>query len=263
MTLVVPERSKLVAGIVDIAIEAGVIVMDVYRSDFEVRSKADKSPVTVADERAEAFIVERLTALAPAIPVVGEELYAAGERPDISGGVFWLVDALDGTSEFTKRGQDFTVNIALIENGTPSLGVVHAPALGFTCWGSADGAFRKTGDGTPERISVRTPPPDGLVAVISKSHASSETEYLKDYTIAGSVNRGSSLKFCLVAAGEADIYPRLGPTSEWDIAAGHALLAAAGGSVTQLDGSTLVYGKANVLNPHFVAKGSQSWGSQI
>lgn len=251
----VRDHSKLTNAVVDIALKAGDIVMDVFNSDFEVRAKADKSPVTVADERAEAFIVERLSALAPAIPVVGEELYAAGQRPDISGGVFWLVDALDGTSEFTKRGQDFTVNIALIENGISILGVVHAPALGFTCWGSPDGAFRRTGDGPVERISARRPGHDGLVAVISKSHASNETEYLKDEKIAGSVNRGSSLKFCLVAAGEADIYPRLGPTSEWDIAAGHALLSAAGGSVTQLDGSPIAYGKANVLNPHFVARG--------
>jgi len=244
----VPDRSQMTDAIVDIALKAGEIVMEVFHSEFEVRAKADKSPVTVADERAEAFIVERLTALAPDIPIVGEELYAAGQRPDISGGVFWLVDALDGTSEFTKRGQDFTVNIALIEN-------VHAPALGFTCWGSPDGAFRKTGDGPIERIAARKPGPDGLVAVISKSHASNETEYLKDEKLAGSVNRGSSLKFCLVAAGEADIYPRLGPTSEWDIAAGHALLLAAGGSVKQLDGAPLAYGKANVLNPHFVARG--------
>ena len=251
----VPNRSKLAEAIVDVALRAGDIVMDVFNSDFKVRAKADKSPVTVADERAEAFIVERLSALAPAIPVVGEELYAAGQRPDISGGVFWLVDALDGTSEFTKRGQDFTVNIALIENGISILGVVHAPALGFTCWGSPDGAFRRTGDGPVERISARKPSPDGLVAVISKSHASNEAEFLKDEKIAGSVNRGSSLKFCLVAAGEADIYPRLGPTSEWDIAAGHALLSAAGGSVTQLDGTPIAYGKANVLNPHFVARG--------
>jgi 3'(2'), 5'-bisphosphate nucleotidase len=255
MSFPVPDRSKLTDAIVEVALKAGEIVMEVFRSDFEVRAKADKSPVTVADERAEAFIVERLTALAPEIPVVGEELYAAGQRPDISGGVFWLVDALDGTSEFTKRGQDFTVNIALIENGVPTLGVVHAPALGFTCWGSPAGAFRKIGDGPAERIAAREPGPDGLVAVISKSHASSETEYLKDEKIAGSVNRGSSLKFCLIAAGEADIYPRLGPTSEWDIAAGHALLTAAGGTVTQLDGSALAYGKENILNPYFVARG--------
>ena len=255
MTSPVPDRSKLTDAIVQVAREAGEIVMEVFRSDFEVRAKVDKSPVTVADERAEAFIVERLTALAPAIPIVGEELYAAGQRPDISGGVFWLVDALDGTSEFTKRGQDFTVNIALIEAGIPTLGVVHAPALGFTCWGSPDGAFRKTGDGPIERIAARRPGPEGLVAVISKSHATNETEYLKDAKIAGSVNRGSSLKFCLVAAGEADIYPRLGPTSEWDIAAGHAVLSAAGGSVTQLDGSAIAYGKSDIRNPHFVARG--------
>lgn len=250
-----PDRSRLTDAIVDLARAAGDIVMDVFQSDFEVRAKADKSPVTVADERAEAYIVERLGTIAPSIPVVGEELYSAGQRPDISGGVFWLVDALDGTSEFTKRGQDFTVNIALIENGRPTMGVVHAPALQFTCWGSAEGAFRKTGDAAAEPIRARKPPADGLIAVISKSHQSNEGDYLKSFKIAGSVNRGSSLKFCLVAAGEADIYPRLGPTSEWDIAAGHAVLAAAGGSVAQLDGRAIEYGKDNILNPHFVARG--------
>lgn len=255
MVIYVPERAKLTNDIVDIASKAGAIIMDVYRSDFEVRAKADKSPVTVADERAETFIVEHLNAVAPGIPVVGEELYAAGLRPDISGGVFWLVDALDGTSEFTKRGQDFTVNIALIEDGVPTLGVVHAPALGFTCWGSPNGAFRKTGEQPAERIHSRVPPASGLIAVISKSHARNEAEFLKNTKVAGTVNRGSSLKFCLVAAGEADIYPRLGPTSEWDIAAGHAVLSAAGGSVTQLDGSAMRYGKDDILNPHFVARG--------
>ena len=251
----VQNQSKLMDTVAEIAIGAGAIVMEIYRSDFEVRAKADKSPVTIADEQAEAYIVGKLDALARDIPVVGEELYAAGQRPDISGGIFWLVDALDGTSEFTKRGQDFTVNIALIENGAPSLGVVHAPALGFTCWGSAAGAFRKIGNAAAEAIAVRTPGKDGLIAVMSKSHPGDEGEYLKRFKIAGTVNRGSSLKFCLVAAGEADIYPRLGPTSEWDIAAGHAVVNAAGGTVTQINGAPLAYGKTNIRNPHFVARG--------
>lgn len=249
------DHARLTTGLIEIAHQAGAIIMDIFNTDFEVRAKADKSPVTLADERAEALIVEKLAVLAPGIPVVGEELYAAGQRPDISGGVFWLVDALDGTSEFTKRGQDFTVNIGLVEHGTPTLGIVFAPALGFACWGSQYGAYRKTGAAEPERIAARIPPSDGLVAVISKSHASNEAEFLKSYRVADTVNRGSSLKFCLIAAGEADIYPRLGPTSEWDIAAGHAIIAAAGGSVTKLDGSPLAYGKADILNPHFVARG--------
>ncbi len=230
--------------------------MDVYRTDFAVRAKQDKSLVTDADERAEAFILKELARIAPNIPAIGEELYAAGGRPDISGGRFWLVDALDGTTEFTKRGQDFTVNIALIENGTPVLGVVHAPALELTFWGSPAGAFRSQGAGAPERIRVRAPAPDGLVSLTSKSHRSKEDEFLKDYRIKQDIARGSSLKLCLLAAGEADIHPRLGPTSEWDIAAGHAVLNAAGGSIAALDGSgTLRYGKTNVLNPTFVARG--------
>lgn len=250
-----PDLRRLTQDIVTIATHAGVIVMEVFASNFEVRAKADKSPVTVADERAEAFIVEHLGVAAPGIPVVGEEGYAAGLRPDISGGRFWLVDALDGTSEFTRRGTDFTVNIALIDGGVPIMGVVHAPALGGTYWGSPDGAFRRAKDGPAEPIAACLPDAAGLVAVISKSHQTDEAAYLKAFPISRIVNRGSSLKFALVAAGEADIYPRLGPTSEWDIAAGHAVLAAAGGTVTTLDGEPIRYGKANVLNPYFVARG--------
>jgi 3'(2'), 5'-bisphosphate nucleotidase len=230
--------------------------MEVYRTEFAVRAKLDKSPVTDADERAEAYILKELAKIAPGIPAIGEELYAAGERPDISGGRFWLVDALDGTTEFTKRGQDFTVNIALIEDGTPVLGVVHAPALELTFWGSPAGAFRQRGNDVPEPIAVRAPAPDGLVSLTSRSHRSKEDEFLKDYKIKQDIARGSSLKLCLLAAGEADIHPRLGPTSEWDIAAGHAVLKAAGGSISALDGSgPLRYGKADIRNPTFVARG--------
>lgn len=247
---------RLTQDIVTIATHAGAIIMEVFASNFEVRAKADKSPVTIADDRAETFIVERLDIAAPGIPIVGEEGYAAGLRPDISGGLFWLVDALDGTSEFTKRGTDFTVNIGLIEDGVPVLGVVHAPALGLTYWGSPDGAFRRVADAAvAEPIAARLPPAGGLIAAISKSHQTNEQDFLKAYPIKQVINRGSSLKFALVAAGEADIYPRLGPTSEWDIAAGHAVLAAAGGTVTTLDGGDIRYGKTNVLNPHFVARG--------
>ena len=211
--------------------------MEVYRTDFAVRAKADKSPVTEADERAEAYVLQKLGKLAPGIPAVGEELYAAGGRPDISGGRFWLVDALDGTTEFTKRGEDFTVNIALIEKGAPVLGVVHAPALALTFWGSPAGAFRSRGDGAAEHIQARLPAADGLVSLTSKSHRSQEDEFLKDYAIKADIPRGSSLKLCLLAAG-------------------HAVLNAAGGSIVALDGSgTLRYGKANVLNPTFVARG--------
>jgi 3'(2'), 5'-bisphosphate nucleotidase len=246
---------RIVPELVSIARTAGEIILDVRASGFEIRAKADKSPVTIADDRAEAFILERLVALAPDIPAVGEEAYAAGARLDLGGGVFWLVDALDGTREFSSGGADFTVNIALVLDGVPVAGVLAAPALETIYVGSPAGAYCATGTATPARIAVRAPDPAGLVAVISKSHQSTEAEFLARYPIKQIVNRGSSLKFGIIAAGEADIYPRLGPTSEWDIAAGHAVLAAAGGSVTTLDGVPLFYGKADIRNPHFVARG--------
>lgn len=250
------DPDRILPEVVSIARAAGEIILDIRASGFDVRSKSDKSPVTVADERAEALILSRLAEVAPDIPAVGEEDYAAGRRHDLSGGVFWLVDALDGTREFTGGSTDFTVNIALVEDGAPILGVVHAPALDTLFAGSPAGAYRALGSGAPAPITVRAPAPDGLVAVISKSHQSgTEEDFLRQFPLKQILNRGSSLKFGLVAAGEADIYPRLGPTSEWDIAAGHAVLAAAGGTVTTLDGMPLVYGKADILNPHFVARG--------
>ena len=249
------ESDRLVDQLVSIAKGAADIILDVRHTGFEVRNKADKSPVTIADERAEAFIIERLAILTPGVPVIGEEAYAAGERADVSGGTFWLVDALDGTKEFLGGGGDFTVNIALIEDGVPVAGIVGAPALNVVYGGSAAGSFCLAGDGSCRTIAARVPDPGGLVAVISKSHVTSEDEFLKRYPVKAVINRGSSLKFCLIAAAEADIYPRLGPTSEWDIAAGHAVLVAAGGSVTTLDGVPLFYGKADIRNPHFVARG--------
>jgi 3'(2'), 5'-bisphosphate nucleotidase len=250
------DPDRILPEIVSIARAAGDIVLEVRSSGFEIRSKSDKSPVTVADERAEALILDRLAKLAPKVPAVGEEAYAAGQRQDLSGGVFWLVDALDGTREFASGGADFTVNIALVEDGVPVLGVVYAPALDLLFASSPSGAYRAAGSAGPEAISARTPAPDGLVAVISKSHQSgTEEDFLRNFPVKEILNRGSSLKFALVAAGEADIYPRLGPTSEWDIAAGHAVLVAAGGIVMTLDGTPLIYGKDDIRNPHFVARG--------
>ena len=250
------DPEPILPDIVSIARAAGDVVLDVRSSGFEIRSKADKTPVTIADERAEALILDQLAKLAPDVPAVGEEAYAAGQRHDLSAGIFWLVDALDGTREFASGGFDFTVNIALVEDGVPILGVVYAPALDLMFAGSPSGAFRSTGAAGPEVIRARVPGPDGLVAVISKSHQSgSEDDFLRQFPVKDVLNRGSSLKFGLIAAGEADIYPRLGPTSEWDIAAGHAVLVAAGGTVTTLDGVPLVYGKDDIRNPHFVARG--------
>ena len=230
--------------------------MDVYGTDFRVQDKADASPVTEADERAEACILAALAALTPDIPIVSEEAAAKGHTPKVSDR-FWLVDPLDGTREFVNRNGEFTVNIAMIEHGAPTLGVVVAPALERAFWGALGvGAFVDD-TGQSRAISCRRPPPEGLTVVSSRSHGDREAlnKYLAGRRIAASSYSGSSLKFCLIAAGEADLYPRLGRTMEWDTAAGHAVLAAAGGQVMGLDGTALKYGKPEFANPHFVAMG--------
>jgi 3'(2'), 5'-bisphosphate nucleotidase len=252
---------ELLEVMVAAAIEAGRAACAVYRGEFEVQTKQDQSPVTVADHAAEAVILARLAAAAAAIPVVAEEQVAAGRVPH-TGTQFFLVDPLDGTKEFIQRRGDFTVNIALVRSGLPALGVVYAPAKSRLFAGdvAAGSAFRseqspddaQSADRTP--VHVRTPPNAGLTVVASRSHLNAETDqYLRRLRISELVSVGSSLKFCLVAAGEADIYPRLGPTMEWDTAAGHAVLAAAGGTVINLDGSILRYGKPEFRNPFFVA----------
>lgn len=238
--------------------EAGRAVMAVYATDFDVRGKDDASPVTAADERAEAIILDGLARLSPGVPVVAEEQAAAGESPE-PGARFWLVDPLDGTREFIKRNGEFTVNIALVEDGRPVLGLVHAPALDRLYWGRAGhGAGVVDADGE-RAIRVRTPPPEGLTVVASRSHSDPATlaAYLGGRPVAQLINAGSSLKLCLVAEGRADLYPRLGRTMEWDIAAGHAVLAAAGGHVRRVDdGRELAYGKPGLDNPHFIASGA-------
>ena len=249
-------RDALLEKLLPVVRRAGEVILDVYASDFEVRGKDDASPVTEADERAEAVILRELTALTPDIPVVAEESVAAGQVPEV-GDRFWLVDPLDGTKEFISRNGEFTVNIALIEHGEPVLGVVLAPALG-RLFGGVVGAGAFVEDGQSRRaIAVRTPPEQGVTVVASRSHGDPEAlkEFLGGMEVAEVRNAGSSLKLCLVAAGEADLYPRLGRTMEWDIAAGHAVLAAAGGSVHDTQGHPLHYGKPDFANPHFVARG--------
>ena len=249
----------------EIAWQAGEILIAHYEAGFEVRRKEDHSPVTAADEEAEAYILARLKALAPEVPVIAEEEAAAGRLQAI-GRRFFLVDPLDGTKEFINRNGEFTVNIAEAVDGRPLTGVVYAPAKGRLFVGEAGrGAFEI--DTRPHvlpdfaglrPIRARPAPGDGLVEVASRSHRDSKTEeYLAHYPVKEFVTAGSSLKFCLVAAGEADIYPRHGNTMEWDTAAGHAVLAAAGGRVTQVDGTPFVYGKAadGFKNPYFVARG--------
>lgn len=247
----------LAMAIRDVAIEAGVSILKIYASDFAIEEKADASPVTEADRRAEAVILAALSKLAPHIPAVAEEEVSAGRIPDISGNEFWLIDPLDGTREFVSRNGEFTVNIALIRGGRPTLGAVHVPALSQTYWtATPERAMRRIDDQPDEAISVRRPPSAGLTVMVSRSHASPETdEYLAGLSVDRRLDAGSSLKLCRVAEGAADLYPRLGRTMEWDIAAGHAVLAAAGGRVTTMDGAPLSYGKPGFENPHFVARG--------
>ncbi len=250
------ELKALHAALLDIVREAGACVMAVYATDFDVADKADASPVTEADRSADALIVARLRALTPDIFIVSEESTEAGQRP-ADGAPFWLVDPLDGTKEFINRNGEFTVNIALIEHGQPVLGVVLAPALGRLFSGIVgEGAWLEDEGGRRE-IRCRIPPAEGLTVVASRSHgdAAALDAYLAGRKVADVRNAGSSLKICLVAAGEADVYPRLGRTMEWDIAAGHAVLAAAGGRIEQVEGAPFTYGKPDFANPHFAAWG--------
>lgn len=257
-------QSLLLEAMADAAVAAGRAAHTIYLGSFEVQRKADQSPVTEADHAAEAIILERLRRAAPGVPIVAEEEVAAGRVPAF-GKEFFLVDPLDGTKEFIQRIGDFTVNIALIRDGDPVLGVVYAPVtaglyIGDVLAGTATRTRQPTDStrpGTREPIRVRHPPKHGLTVVVSRSHATPETEtYLGHYKVAERVSVGSSLKFCLVAAGEADLYPRLGPTMEWDTAAGHAVLVAAGGSVLAPGGAPLAYGKPGLRNSFFIAGGA-------
>lgn len=242
-----------------IAVRAGREIMDVYNSDFAVEVKDDQSPVTEADKRAETLINAAIQKdITAEFPIIGEEAFADGHAPELSGGPFWLVDPMDGTKEFVNRTGQFTVNIALIDAGRPIVGVVHAPATGDVYMGSPQGAFWDRGQG-PQPIHCRPWPTLGLTALVSKNHKTPETDaYLKDFHIQEEISAGSSLKFCLVARGAADIYPRLGRTMEWDTAAAHAVVQAAGGTVTTLDGTDLSYGKPGFENPHFVVMGKRT-----
>ncbi|UWQ22976.1 3'(2'),5'-bisphosphate nucleotidase CysQ [Jannaschia sp. W003] len=243
-----------------LAIRAGERIMEIYEGDdFEVRSKSDASPVTEADEAADAIISDGLRAAFPKAAVVTEEQSATH---DLSVMDFFIVDPLDGTKEFVQRRGDFTVNIAWVRDGVPVAGVVYAPAKGrlfrTTPQGGAveeEGPFDGDSMSAGRPVSVRDSDNDALLVVASKSHRSPELEdYIGRYAVADSKAAGSSLKFCLVATGEADIYPRLGPTMEWDTAAGDAVLRAAGGQVVRAeDLQPLRYGKAGFRNPHFIA----------
>ncbi|MDA5193163.1 3'(2'),5'-bisphosphate nucleotidase CysQ [Govanella unica] len=254
-----PDTTRWLAPLEQIARDAGAAIMEIYAHEIAVRQKDDLSPVTDADEAAERIILAGLKLLDPDTPVVAEESMNAGQGPAEHGTRFWLVDPLDGTKEFIRRHGEFTVNIALIEDGRPTLGVVYAPAIGSLYLGAVGHGATKILDSdrtTRLPITAREGDRTGLVAVASKSHRTPGTNvFLDRLPIAESRAAGSSLKFCLVAEGAADIYPRIGPTMEWDTAAGHAVLAAAGGRVVTLDGVDLDYGKPDYRNPDYYAYG--------
>lgn len=247
------EYGRLLDDLADAARDAGEAILTIVRRGFDVEAKSDRSPVTEADRAAELVILAALVRAAPGVPVIAEEEVAAGRIP-AHGETFFLVDPLDGTKEFVRGGDDYTVNIALVEQGVPKLGVVFSPATRRLHGGLAgEGAWLDDGEG---RRPIRTRPRgETITAVASKSHLNQETiDYLEAAVgTCGYIAVGSSLKFCIVAEGEADIYPRASPTSEWDTAAGHAVLLAAGGLVDGPDGRPLGYGKPTFLNRAFVA----------
>ena len=249
------DERRLLEDIAVAAREAGEAILEIVRRGYDVEHKQDSSPVTEADRAAELIILAALAKAAPGVPVIAEEEVAAGRIP-AHGDTYFLVDPLDGTKEFVRGGDDYTVNIGLILDGVPRIGAVYAPATDRLHGGLVgEGAWLEDLSG---RIAIQTRSPgDELVAVASKSHFNQPTaDYLAEAVgECGYVAIGSSLKFCIVAEGRADIYPRLSPTSEWDTAAGHAVLLAAGGRVDGPDGQPLAYGKRAFLNRGFVATG--------
>jgi 3'(2'), 5'-bisphosphate nucleotidase len=253
-----PTSAEGVAHVVAIALDAGRAIMAVYAEPFDVATKADRSPVTAADHAAHRVIVDALAAAWPDLPVVSEEGEIPAAEVRLTWRRYWLVDPLDGTKEFVGRNGEFTVNVALIEDGVPVVGVVHAPAIGLTYWAARGlGAWRRDGDGNgdAERITSRAPlPGQALVVVESRSHPSAALEaWIARTPVARRVQVGSSLKLCWVADGRADVYPRLGPTMEWDVAAGDCVFRNAGDAG---DGgeraSPLTYGKPDLRNDGFV-----------
>jgi 3'(2'), 5'-bisphosphate nucleotidase len=251
------ELLKLARELIPVARAAGAVELRYFRAGTAVMDKADGSPVTLADQEAEKLIAARLHEFRPDIPMIGEESVAAGTIPSVSGGTFWLVDPLDGTKEFITGSGDFTVNIALLENFVPVMGIIYAPVADELYFGAVGEAFMSMQGKPEQKMTVRPAPAEGLTVVASKRHGDPErlNDFLKGKKVAKLIERSSSLKFCVVAAGTADFYPRLGPTCEWDTAAGDAILRAAGGKVTTLDGKPLSYGKAEkkFLNPEFLA----------
>jgi 3'(2'), 5'-bisphosphate nucleotidase len=281
------EFAALADALLPAVLRAGALELRYFRSGTQVEHKADASPVTAADREAEAILVEALNTVAPGIPVVAEEAASAGVYPAI-GREFFLVDPLDGTREFVSGSEDFTVNIALVRDGRPNLGIVYAPATGQLYAGlgnsgelgsaievivpadvrdgTSNRQIRNLAELSPRVIQCRVPKLEALTVVSSRSHRTAEVEeFLSPFNVRERRLVGSSLKFVTVARGDADLYPRIGSINEWDTAAGHAVLVAAGGTVTTFDGLPLMYGKAaaKFRNPDFIAWGSADLAKRL
>lgn len=262
------EFKRLAEGLLEAVLAAGRVQMGYFRRGVAVMRKSDDSPVTVADQESERLLLAALDRVAPGVPVIAEEAVTAGRIPAI-GRRFFLVDPLDGTKGFVRGDRDFTINIGLIEDRVPTFGVVYAPALDdfYVTLAPAETANARLAPDAPVRtladcalqpVRTRVPQPGKMKALTSTSHPRHETVRLLDrYGVTERKPVSSSIKFCLIARGEADVYPRMGPTSEWDTAAGQAVLTAAGGVVTRFDGAPMVYGNAadKFVNPAFVAWG--------
>ena len=261
-------EKALLSEITRIAVEAGREIMIVYESahDVDVEEKADGSPLTSADRNAHDLICDRLDALTPEIPLVSEESIGLDTDERLAWACLWLIDPLDGTKEFIQRNGEFTVNIALIEQGQPVLGVVHIPARRVSYFAAhRKGAWRQTESHAPEKIRTQSYRGGAARMAASRSHSGQPVERFREALKARSgqpvqaVAMGSSLKICLVAEGQADVYPRLGPTSEWDIGAAHCVLNEAGGSILDCNGNQLVYNKRDLRNPWFIAMGDPTY----
>jgi 3'(2'), 5'-bisphosphate nucleotidase len=249
------DLTALAEGLMPVAAQAGEAIMKIYDAGFEVRRKQDNSPLTLADLESQRIIIDALQRLTPGIPILSEESAAAPWEQRQHWRELWVVDPLDGTREFVKRNGEFTVNIALVRDHEPVLGIITAPAKGLCYWG-ADGVGAFSEHPGSERTRIHTiAPPTPLRVIGSRSHAGGQTAaYLTQLAPHVITGMGSSLKFCLIAEGKADLYPRFGPTSEWDTAAGQALLEAAGGQVTRFDGHRLRYNcRESLINGDFIA----------
>lgn len=253
------DLKSFIEPIVALAEDAGRAILEVYSTNFEVQSKADESPLTQADLASHYCIVEGLEQLTPGLPIISEESGLPDFEERRRWDRYWLIDPLDGTKEFVNRNGEFTVNIALIENNRPVFGVVHVPVHHKTYVGCENvGAERRDGDRPPEPIRVAAASRDPVRVVGSRSHRGASLDaYLEGLGEHDMVPMGSSLKFCVIAEGGADVYPRLGPTSEWDTAAAQAVVEQAGGSVVTLDGKPMTYNaKSDMLNPYFFVIGA-------